>query len=81
MAKPDKIRENTDKLLNFVSDKFMAGELDNQSMVEFIKLSGSFLNLMTIADYARTNKMSYEGAKRFRHTEEIFGVRFVVDNL
>lgn len=76
-----KIRENTDKLLKFVATKFEAGELDNQSLVELIQQAGAYLNLATIADYARKNNMSYEGAKKYRHTEELFGIKFVVDNL
>ena len=76
-----KIRENTDKLVKFVADKFEAKELDNQALVELIQLSGRYLNLQTIADYARSQGMSYEGVKRGRHTEEIFGVKYVIDNL
>lgn len=74
------IQQNTDKLLKFVSDKFQLGELDNNSLVEFIQLSGSFLNLKTIPDYAKENNMSYEGVKKGRNIKEIFGVKFVIDN-
>lgn len=77
---PDKIRQNTNKLLQFVSDKFMRNELDNDSLIELIQHSGSYLNLKTIPDYAKANKMSYEGVKKFRTIKEMFGVRFVVDN-
>jgi hypothetical protein len=41
---------------------------------------GAYLNLQTISDYAKENNISYEGAKRFRRVEEIFGVKFVIDN-
>jgi hypothetical protein len=34
-----------------------------------------------MAVIARDEGITYEGAKRFRHTEEIFGVKFVIDNL
>lgn len=74
------IKENTSKLLHFVATKFEAGELDNNSLVELFKLMGMYLNLKTIPDYAKANKMSYEGVKRFRKIEEIFGVKFVIDN-
>jgi len=76
-----KIRENTDKLIEFVARKFEAGELDNQSLVELLQLSGGYLNFKTIAAYARAERMSYEGVRKCRRTEELFGVRFVVDNL
>ena len=44
--------ENTNKLLNFVANKFQTGKLNNESLVKLIKLSGAFLNLQTIPDYA-----------------------------
>lgn len=39
-----------------------------------------YLNLMTISDYAKQHNMSYEGVKRFRKIQEIYGVKFVIDN-
>lgn len=80
MANKAKIKENTDKLIHFVATKFEAGELDNQSLVELFKSMGDYLNLMTIPDYAKANGMSYEGVKKCRTIEKIFGVRFVIDN-
>jgi len=77
---PSQIQSNTDKLIKFVSEKFEAGELDNSSLIEFIQLSGNYLNLMTISDYARENKLSYEGVKKCRHIKIIFGIKFVIDN-
>lgn len=76
-----KIRENTDKLIKFVATKFEAKELDNQSLIELFKLLGPYLNLRTIANYARENGMTYEGVRKCRQIEELFGVRFVIDNL
>lgn len=75
-----KIQENTTKLIDFVCRKFEAGELDNSSLVELFKRTGMYLNLQTIPDYAREKKMSYEGVKKFRHIDEIYGVKFVIDN-
>ena len=80
MQNEAKIRENTDKLLKFVGEKFEAGELDNVALVEFIKLSGAYLNLKTIPDYAKANGLSYQGTKTCRHIERLFGCKFVIDN-
>ena len=80
MENNDKIKENTGKLLKFVHDKFMNNELNNDSLLELIQLSGLFLNIQTIPDYAKTHNMSYEGAKKFRNVQEIFGVKFVIEN-
>ncbi len=76
-----KIRANTDKLLKFIADKMISNELDNQSLVEVIQLCGQMLNMATIPNYAKQHKMSYEGVKKYRPIQEIFGVRFVIDNL
>ncbi len=74
------INTNTHKLITFVATKFEAGELDNNSLVELFKSMGSYMNLETIPDYAKRNKMSYEGVKRFRKVETIFNVKFVIEN-
>lgn len=73
-------KENTRKLIDFVSKKFEAGELDNDSLVELFKHTGAYLNLRTIPAYAKEKKMSYEGVRKFRKVEEIFGVKFVIEN-
>ena len=44
----DKCTENTDKLLEFVYNKFINNELNNDSLVQLIELSGSLLNLQTM---------------------------------
>lgn len=75
-----KTQENTRKLIEFISRKFETGELDNTSLVEVFKANGRYLNLMTISDYAKHFNMSYEGVKKFRKVEEIYGVKFVIDN-
>lgn len=80
MQNEAKIRENTDKLLKFVAEKFEAGELDNLALVEFIKLSGTYLNLKTPSAYAKANGLSYQGVRKCRHIERLFGARFVIDN-
>jgi hypothetical protein len=74
------IKANTDKLINFVVEKFEKGELDNTSLLELFKVIGGYLNLMTIPDYATANKLTYQGVKSTRKIETIFGVKFVIDN-
>ena len=72
--------ENTTKLANFITEKFEAGELNNESLVQIIELCGSYLNLKTITEYAKSNQMSYNGAKNFRSVVNLFGCKFIVDN-
>lgn len=80
--KSEKVSENTIKLCNFVYDKFISGELDNDSLIELIKLSGSFLNLKTIASYSKSKGKDYNIIKRSRafRKEVLFGVKFIIDN-
>jgi len=58
--------ENTDELKNFIAEKFETGEINNQSLVQIIELCGQYLNLQTISDYARKNKLSYNCTKNFK---------------
>jgi hypothetical protein len=75
-----KIQENERKLREFCRRKFEAGEISNDGLVELFKDMGSYLNLQTISDYARDHNMSYPGVVKGRRVEEIFNVKFVVDN-
>jgi len=74
------IAENTTNLTNFIAEKFEAGALNNESLVQIIELCGSYLNLKSIAAYAKANQMSYNGAKNFRSVVNLFGCKFIVDN-
>ena len=80
MIQPTNIQQNTDKLTSFISAKFEAGELDNDSLVQIIEHAGAYLNLATITAYAKENNISYNGAKKFRKTITLFGVKLVIDN-
>lgn len=74
------IEQNTRKLIEFVSRKFKSGELDNHSLVELFKHTGAYLNLQTISTYAKEHNMSYQGVKKCRRVEKLYGVKFVIDN-
>ncbi|HAN19638.1 MAG: hypothetical protein A2X13_14640 [Bacteroidetes bacterium GWC2_33_15] len=76
----NKTIENTNKLLNFVSKKFESGELNNESLVQLIELSGSYLNLRTIPKYQHDTGLSYNGVKKNRIIKVLFSVKFVIDN-
>ncbi len=76
----NKTVDNTKKLIQFIASKYEAGELDDNSLVQIIELAGSYLNLKTIADYAKSNNMSYNGAKKFRKSINIAGVKMIIDN-
>ena len=72
--------DNTTKLLNFISQKFENGEIDNNTLVQLIELAGMYLNIKTIPDYCKENKISYNGAKKFRNPIVIFGTKYIINN-
>ena len=74
------IQQNTNKLLEFIGNKFETGNLDNDSLVQIIELCGGYLNLSTVADFAKANNLSYNGAKNYREVIELFKVKFVIEN-
>ena len=63
-----------------LSDRIQNGELSNNDMVQIIEHIGGYLNLKTIPNYAKENKISYNGVKKFRCVRKIFNVKFVIDN-
>lgn len=74
------ITEKGKKLCDFVTEKTMQGDLSNNDLVQLIEVAGTFLNLQTIPDYAKSKGLSYNGVKNHREIVEIFNVKFVIDN-
>ena len=68
------------KLLNFIAEKFETNELNNSDLVQIIELCGMYLNLQSISDYAKENRMSYNGVKNHRQIINIFNQKYVLDN-
>lgn len=54
--------------------------LNEKQKIELLIKIGSSLNLKTIKDYASSNKITYNGAKKCRKPVELFGVKFIIDN-
>ena len=67
-------------ICNHLSERIESNQLSNEDCVKIIEHIGSYLNLKTIPDYAKDNKISYNGVKKFRKVEKIFNVKFVIDN-
>ena len=67
-------------ICNHLTQRIENGELSNADIVQIIEHAGGYLNLQTISDYAKNNGLSYNGAKKFRNTISLFGVKFVLDN-
>jgi hypothetical protein len=73
--------ENNTIIVNYVEQKFLCGQIDNDCLVQLIELAGTYLNLQTIPNYAKENSMSYNGVKKHRTIKELFQVKFVIDNI
>ena len=56
------------------------GEWSDEGLVQLIELAGSYLNLMSIAEYAKRHNISYNGAKKFRKVKVILKHKFIIDN-
>lgn len=63
-----------------LSERIERGELTNDELVQLIEHIGGYLNLSTIPDYAKENKLSYNGVKKFRTIKTIFNTKYVIDN-
>lgn len=71
---------STELISNQVSKLFESGQITNNDMVQIIEHCGAYLNLQRISKYALDNKISYNGAKKYRNVVKIFGTRFIIDN-
>ncbi len=74
------ISTNAQKLIVWLDSNMMDGNLTNDDLVQFIEALGKYLGLQTIADYAKTHNLSYNGVKNHRKTRKILNVKFVIDN-
>jgi hypothetical protein len=69
-----------DTICVHLSERIESNHLSNEDCVRIIEHIGGYLNLKTIPDYAKDNKISYNGVKKFRKVEKIFNVKFVIEN-
>ena len=70
-------------ILNRIGELIQSGELSNDFVVQNIILSGNYLNLQTVSDYAKANKMQYSAALKPYNGRKIltlFNTKFVIDN-
>ena len=80
MEKPT-IKSNGEKLEKFIYEKFEKNELSNEDLVQVIELCGMLLNLQSITDFAKSNAMSYNGAKKQKNKVELFNQKYIIDNI
>ena len=66
--------------INKLGQSVQEGKWSNDALIQLIEAAGAFLNLATITDYANSNGLTYNGVKKCRNIQPIFGVKFVIDN-
>ena len=66
--------------LQELGEAIQQGKWSNDGLVQLIELSGQYLNLMTIPNYAKANNLTYNGVKKTREIREIFDTKFIIDN-
>jgi hypothetical protein len=73
--------ENTKKIIDYLSEKYEKDELNDESLVKIIELCEDYLNLQTLTNYAKSEGISYNGAKK-RNLDivTIDGVKFIINN-
>lgn len=74
------MNEIEQQMLERLEKRIVETGVSNEFLVQICELSGKYLNLRTISDYAKENKMSYNGAKRFRNVISLFNCKFIIDN-
>ena len=70
-------KRHLDKLEKYVYEKICKDELD---VVQLFERLNVYVNLKSISQYAKDNKLSYNGVKKHRKIIKLFGCKFVADN-
>jgi len=74
---PMKINQLKDELF----ERYESGFVTDEELVQIIELAASYLNLKTITNYAKSNKITYNGAlKRKLNKLTIDNQTFIIDN-
>ena len=70
-------KRHLDKIDEYVYNAIKRDDLD---VVQIFERLNSYANLKSISQYAKDNKLSYNGVKKYRKTITLFGCKFVADN-
>lgn len=69
------------ELRDKIFENYEAGAIKDEQLVQIIELAATYLNLKTLTNYASSNKISYNGAKkRSLNSITIDNVKFIIDN-
>lgn len=68
--------KNTEKVKDWLTDKFLNNELDSDDLVQIIEHAGLLAQVKKISIAAKIEGKSYNGVKNFGKTCWLFGYRF-----
>jgi hypothetical protein len=72
---------NINELKDELFERYEAGYVTDAELVQIIELAATYLNLKTITNYAKANKITYNGAlKRKLNKVTIDNQTFIIDN-
>lgn len=75
-----KNKELADLICDRISQRFVAGDLDNDDMVQIIAHCGGYLNLTTRSAWAKETGKTYNAAKKCRRNVKLFNTTLIIDN-
>ena len=66
---------------DLICKNYEEGNLEDADLVQILEQISDYLRLQTLTNYAKAEKISYNGAKkRSKNTVNIDGVVFVINN-
>jgi hypothetical protein len=72
---------NIKELQYILFKNYQYGCISDAELVQIIELASGYLNLRTVTNYAKANKITYNGAlKRSTQSVTIDHVKFIIDN-
>jgi hypothetical protein len=66
--------------LKKLEESIQSGKWSNDGLVQLIELIGQYLNIKSIPEYAKENRLSYNGVKKCRTIIKLFNNKYVIDN-
>lgn len=68
-----------ESIIQRIGEGVQNGSISNTAIVQIIELTGMFLNIKTISDYAKSKGISYQAARKHKQVN-IFNVKFIIEN-
>lgn len=69
------------RAINKFGQSVMDGQWSNDGLVSLLKvITDDFLQCKRVSNYAKQNRISTQGARKFRDVIDIDGYQFIIDN-